>query len=148
MRIILFGIWTWDFISDILFVFRMYDKSYYIECILSGIFVIIPWILNIIQLIKIENMWTNDNSIKYVISRWLLKNNKKLFLLTIICGSAFAPVELCNSRAFGMYFAFVYCVLCAFCDLEELVVPTCYNFTSHLVSKISNFSAKLNNKFS
>ena len=100
----MFGIWTCDFISDIIFVGRTFDKKFYTQGIISSIFVIIPWFLSMRQLLKSQEKWTNDDAIKYGISRWLLKYNKKLIILTGICGSCFAAVELCNARAFGRSF--------------------------------------------
>ena len=102
LRIVLFGIWTWDFISDLFFCARMYEQKYYFQFIPCLIFVVFPWILNMIQLIRAEREWTRDGEIKHTIHRWLMKNNKKVIMLTGMCGSAYASVEMCNSRVFGM----------------------------------------------
>ena len=108
MRIVFFGVWTWDFFSDIIFTSRAFEQKFYLQAILGLVFVILPWISNIILLIKSEREWTRDSTIKYQVSRWLLRYNKKLLLLTFICGSAFAAVEFCNSRAFGMQACLVF----------------------------------------
>ena len=102
MNIVFFGIWVWDFVSDLIFSARAFEQKYYIQGTLGLIFVLIPWIVNVYILIQSQKKWTNDNSIKFGISIWLLKYNKKLIFLTIVCGSAFAAIDLCNSRAFGM----------------------------------------------
>ena len=107
VRVLLFGIYTWDFISDLFFASRLYQKNYYKQFISSAVFVLIPWILNMVQLIRSQQQWTKDREIKHTMHRWLQKNNKKLMLLTGICGSVYATVEMCNSRIFGM-FAFVF----------------------------------------
>ena len=106
-----FGIWTWDFMSDLLFTARAFEQGFIIQGRFGLIFVVIPWISNIILLIRSQEKWTHDNTIKYQISRWLLRYNKKLIFLTFICGSAFAAVDLCNSRAFRMFNSLI-CCLC------------------------------------
>ena len=102
IRIILFGIWTWDFLSDVLFAVRMYEQRFFIQFFASAVFVTVPWILSMAQLIRSERQWAKDDAIKHTIHRWLMKNNKKLISLTAICGSAYASIEMCNSRVFGM----------------------------------------------
>ena len=102
MRIIIFGLYTWDFISDVIFAARALQQKYFVQGGLSVAFVIIPWIVNIVLLIKSQNRWIQDSAIKYAVSSWLLKYDKKLIFLTMFCGSAFAAIELCNSRAFGV----------------------------------------------
>ena len=101
-RIVLFGIWTWDFVSDLIFSTRALEQGYYNQGLLGWIFVLIPWTLNIIIMVKSQKQWMQDNSIKYAVSYWLVSNSKMLVILTIICGSAFAAIDLCNSGAFGM----------------------------------------------
>ena len=112
LRIVFFGIWTWDFMSDLIFTARAFDQDFVVQGWLGLTFVVIPWTSNIVLLIKSQKKWTHDSTIKYQISRWLLRYNKKLIFLTIICGSAFAAVDLCNSRAFGML---NYCICCVYC---------------------------------
>ena len=90
--------------SDLIFAARAFEQGFLIQAWSGLIFVVLPWMSNIVLLIKSQRKWTRDSAIKYQMSRWLLKYNKKLFLLTLICGSAFAAVDLCNSRAFGMFF--------------------------------------------
>ena len=102
LRIVFFGLWTWDFVSDVIFTIRAFEQGFFVQGWLGLIFVLLPWISNIVLLIKSQNKWTQDTAIKYQISRWLLRYNKKLIFLTLICGSAFAAVDLCNSKAFGM----------------------------------------------
>ena len=46
----------------------------------------IPWSMNIRQLIRAEHEWSNDAAIKDHISHWMIKYNKKLIALTGICG--------------------------------------------------------------
>ena len=101
MRIVLFGVWSWDFVSDCIFSLRAFEQGYIIQGIASALFVIIPWGLNLRQLLRSQKEWAQDEAIKYAVTRWLMKNNKKLIILTVLCGSAFAAIELCNSRAFG-----------------------------------------------
>ena len=102
LRIVFFGVWTWDFMSDLIFVGRAFDQGFALQAWMGLIFFVVPWSINVVLLIKSENIWVCDSAIKYQMARWLLKYNKKLILLTLICGSAFAAVDLCNSRAFGM----------------------------------------------
>ena len=121
-RIIFFGIWVWDFMSDLIFSARALEQEYFVQGILSLIFVIIPCFLNVFVLIKSQRQWTQDNSIKYTISRWLLRYNKKLIFLTLICGSAFAAIDLCNSRAFGMFLCVVYSFVLEFIFILKIFV--------------------------
>ena len=105
IRIVLFGVWTWDVMSDILFAITMFShqqgNKYFWHGVLSVIFVVLPWCLNMKQLIRSQNQWTNDPILRFSVARWLLKNNKKLIVGTALCGSCYAVIEMCNSRAFG-----------------------------------------------
>ena len=94
--------------SDLIFTARAFEQGFAVQGWFGLIFVLIPWMSNIVLLIKSQQKWTHDSTIKYQISRWLqlLKYNTKLIFLTLICGSAFAAVDLCNSRAFGLYLTF------------------------------------------
>ena len=115
INIVFFGIWVWDLFSDLIFSARAIDQRYFLQGALGIVFVFIPWFVNVYVLIQSQKKWTQDNSIKFRISRWLLKYNKKLIFLTLICGSAFAAVDLCNSRAFG--------VLCKFTSNYTFKLP-------------------------
>ena len=108
LRIVLFGVWTWDCISDLIFGTRAIQQKYYIQGALSLVFFFVPWMLNMKILVRAEKRWIRDNAIKYRVSRWLFKFGKKLVLLTALCGSPYASCELCNCRAFGMFFVFLF----------------------------------------
>ena len=86
--------------SDLIFATRALQQKFYAQGILGLVFVLVPWAMNFVVLERSQRKWIKDSSIKYAVSRWLLKYNKKLILLTALCGSAFAAIELCNSRAF------------------------------------------------
>ena len=113
VRLLLFGIWTTDFVSDMCFVVVLLLSPSIYLWIYGIIFTVLPWVLNLRQLSKYESIWCNDADIKFTVARWLLKNNKKILLLTMLCGSSYAVVEMCNSNAFGMDFirAVLFCFI-------------------------------------
>ena len=72
-KFIFFGIWTWDFVCDLIFATRAFEQGFYRQSGTSALFVFVPWFLNMIQLIRAERKWIKDPSIKFAISRWLMK---------------------------------------------------------------------------
>ena len=69
---------------------------------LGCLFLISPIVVNIIQLQKAIDKWTKDNDTRAIISPWIASYGKILYLLTIITGSAFGAVELCDSHLFQL----------------------------------------------
>ena len=104
MGIVYFGIWGWDFVSDVIFAARTAEQGYYYQTIASTTFIIIPWCLNMRQLFKQEQKWCNDPTIKHRVNSWMFDHSILLILLAGFSGSAFSAVEICNSQAFGLDF--------------------------------------------
>ena len=96
--------WTWDFVSDVIFAARAAEQGYIYQCIASSIFVIIPWCLNMRQLIKGQDKWCNDPTIKDTVNTWMIHWSILLIILAGVSGSALGAVEICNSQAFGLDF--------------------------------------------
>ena len=63
MGIIFFGVWSWDFFSDVLFAARMYDQKYYVHFAFALVFVAIPYFLQFYQVLKMQQVWVQDTSI-------------------------------------------------------------------------------------
>ena len=99
--IIYFGLWTWDFGSDVLFAARAGDQGFYGLSIISFIFIIIPWSLNMRQLFMNEQKWSIDPTIKDRVTYWMVHYNNMLIVLTAISGSCFSAIEFVNSRIFS-----------------------------------------------
>ena len=116
-------IYSNDFISDLFFSLRLsviaFDGftennnhnrfgPFFLLFILSVIFVLLPFIVNLFQLNHAIAKWTNDAMLKETcVSHWIASNAKKLYLMTIITGSSFSAIGLANSylfkwRAFSM----------------------------------------------
>ena len=112
---IYFAVYTFDFYSDIIFSLEIlnailiYDGSInelnfkfkLILFILSWLFIIIPWIVNMRQLITNEAKWCLDPIIGDKIRSWLIDWSIFLNVIAATCGSAFGAVEFCNSNLFS-----------------------------------------------
>ena len=89
---------------------RTFEQRFYAHCLLSAAFLVIPWMLNLRQLIKSEEQWSQDAAISDRVTSWLFLHSKKLLVLTALCGSAYSAIELCNSRAFALTFFTMVCL--------------------------------------
>ena len=104
-----FAFYSNDFISDIFFILKLYllsfdevntynQEYYFILLILSMAFVIIPLISNIIQLHFEILKWRGDSILKQTgVIKWIRSNVKLLFFVSVVCGSSFSAIALCNS---------------------------------------------------
>ena len=104
MGVVYYGIWTWDFVSDVIFAARALEQGYLYQCLASAVFIVIPWILNMRQLFRHQHVWSNDPTIKERVSSWLIDWSIGLVILAGLSGSAFSAVEICNSQVFGIDF--------------------------------------------
>ena len=68
----------------------------------SGLFMILPLICNLIQLHKQLRVWISDPYSKYTVQAWIRFYLHFLYMLTILFGSAFAAVDVCNSNIFHL----------------------------------------------
>ena len=65
-------------------------------------FVIAPLMANLFQLNKEIRKWVTDNDTRGILQPWILKHGKTLYAITILAGSAFSAVELCDSHLFQL----------------------------------------------
>ena len=105
-----------DFISDIFFTIRLavvafdFDKiendggtgsPFFVLFILSLIFTVIPFWGNIIPLHFEISKWNKDPILKEsAVPQWVKAHVKILYLLSVITGSSFSAIALCNSYLF------------------------------------------------
>ena len=66
------------------------------------LFIILPLIANLYQLNNAIKDWIVDNDTRHILQPWFLRYGKILYLLTIVCGSAFTGVELCDTHMFQL----------------------------------------------
>ena len=105
-----------DFISDLFFSLRLsviafdgfeekqnYLKPFFVLFVLSVIFIVFPFIFNLIQLNKEIPKWSQDLILKETcVSNWLMSNAKKLYFMAVISGSSFSAIGFCNSYLFKL----------------------------------------------
>ena len=65
-------------------------------------FIVAPITANLFQLNKEIKGWITDNDTKRILQPWIVRHGKIFYLLTIITGSAFSAVELCDSHLFQL----------------------------------------------
>lgn len=97
--IIVFGLYAMDFISDVFFTASTFEKDTDIF-LCSVTFLLLPLLINTIQLRQAVFDWMKDSENGYVVMEWIDANSKLLYMLTIISGSGFASVRLLNSGLF------------------------------------------------
>ena len=79
------------------------NNVYFILMILAVTFIIIPLIGNLLQLHLEISKWTNDSILNHThASYWIKSKVKVLFLISVVCGSSFSAVALCNSYQFQL----------------------------------------------
>ena len=99
MGIVYFGIWTWDFMSDLIFAMRTAEQGYFTQCVFSTAFVVVPWCLNMRKLIVTQSKWSHDPTIKERVNGFLLHYN------------------LASRSCFGcnLWFVWIYLCMCHIC---------------------------------
>ena len=79
--ILWFALYTWDFYSDILFVVRLAEysinKEEHADTVwwlfgAAALFVLVPWILNLIQLFTAQKKWTTDSTVQEGVRGWFV----------------------------------------------------------------------------
>ena len=63
-------------------------------------FVILPLIVNLTQLHNKIQVWVTDTYSKHTVQAWMRSYLRMLYMITILSGSAFAAVDICNSNIF------------------------------------------------
>ena len=120
--IIYFGLYTWDFYSDIVFCLSLYDCD---DCprtlfYADAAFVVVPWIANMIALSRYQNKWCKDETIRERVYQWFVSWQRLTYALAALSGSAFGTVELANVCFFSLFFFFFFfnnyfnCCYCCF----------------------------------
>ena len=98
-----------DFMSDVMFASRTYEQEFYQHCLVASCFIVIPWLLNMRQLMRSITKWSNDRTIKDRVDGWIINYNLYLIGLAALSGSAFSAIEICNSQSFGIEFFNMVC---------------------------------------
>ena len=65
-------------------------------------FIIIPLIGNLVQLQNEIQVWISDVYSKDCVQSWMQLNLRKLYMFSILFGSSFAAVDICNSNLFHL----------------------------------------------
>ena len=81
------------------------ELKYTILFILCLVFLIIPTFFSIFQLQNAISIWIQDPDTKFILRPWITKYIKLLYLLSIIFGSSFTAMDLCNCYIFKLDFA-------------------------------------------
>ena len=104
--IVRFGSYILDFWSDVVFTLSLINCNKCNKSLLwSGlVFIILPYLWNIVLLSRYQNIWCKDATIRERLYIWFVSYQCSIYVLTILTGSAFATVELCNSYALGIDF--------------------------------------------
>ena len=93
--ILFFSLYTWDFYSDTMFCVRLAEYSVNDEehadivwwlFAASTLFIIIPWMLNLMQLFKAQKQWISDPNVQEGVRGWFVGMS-----LYIRCPSMFVP---------------------------------------------------------
>eukprot|EP01083_Nonionella_stella_P085196 236108_1 len=100
--VVVYAVQIWDFLSDCSFAYniQLFD-SFSILFILSSSFILVPWICNICFLFIFR--YQHSIATNFETNQWFRNHSYKLVLLTMLCGSANASINLMNSRIFGAH---------------------------------------------
>lgn len=119
--IICFGLYTWDFYSDIVFSLTLYDCPDCPKLLFQAslAFVVLPWVANMFALSRYQNKWCKDASVRERVYNWFVKWQRLTYALAAISGSAFGTVELANVCVLRLIFQLIHFKLlvsfCFFC---------------------------------
>ena len=97
-----------DVISDGFFVMQVLisakenDTDEILIGFLSLLFIIIPIFTNFWQLHNEMKIWITDVDSKRVVQAWFRNHLRALYAISVICGSAFSAIEICNSNLFHL----------------------------------------------
>ena len=112
--IIIAGVYTYDLFTDIFLAYEMFEvrQSFNKDVvilslfIISGVTIIVPIIVTLLQLISTTSAWRDshrsENSRE--LSSWLLYHGPKLYALAIATGNSYTAINLCNSNLMGISF--------------------------------------------
>ncbi len=103
MSIIVFTVYCMDFISDLFFalnVVSLLSTKYWFIFVGAVVFLIVPEILNLLQLRRAILQWFVDKENGLYIIKYTTEKSKIVYLLAFIVGSGFAAVKMLNSGLF------------------------------------------------
>ena len=95
------------FCADVFFVVQVYltliSEVYgiIIFCMSVGS-VLVPLLINFVQLHNAIQLWVTDVETKRIVQSWIQKHLRALYAMSIIFGSAFTAVAMCNSNLFSL----------------------------------------------
>ena len=76
---------------------------YLVLFIIGSLFLLVPLFSNILQLHFEIGKWSSDPVLrKTPVPGWIRSRVKLLYLISIVCGSSFSAVQLCNSYLFKL----------------------------------------------
>ena len=108
--ILLYGLYTCDFYSDIMFSIQLYNHSFNNDgkttnifwfFIASLVFLLFPVLGSIASYLRTQSNWESDASIGDRVRGWLRDWSTYLLFLTLLSGSSFAAINMVNCRLFG-----------------------------------------------
>ena len=66
----------------------------------GALFIILPLICNLVQLQHEIHKWMTDVYSKHTVQAWMRSYLRRLYMISFLCGSAFAAINICNSNVF------------------------------------------------
>eukprot|EP01084_Bolivina_argentea_P314196 544204_1 len=104
-----FGLYTWDFFSDVFFSALLYTSKlqdsnniiYWLMFGLSVLFIVLPVLLNFKSLLSFQRKWQEDALHADRYRAWLSQYANILFFLSFLSGSTFGAIALVNSNFLG-----------------------------------------------
>ena len=100
--IVVCGLYSFDFFCDVAFIGQVWLAQEMILFAVSCSFLLISLLLSLKQLNKEIKLWLTDVDTKQILHSWITSYIKSLYFLSILTGSVFSTVELCNSNLFGL----------------------------------------------
>ncbi len=107
MGMVYYGLYTWDFFADVFFSVRLWEQWIWHLAAPCTLFVIVPYVMNMVQLHQNQKKWMNDLRIAERIRGWLIDWNFVLSILAATSGSAYAAIEIANRCVFPTQSCFV-----------------------------------------
>lgn len=106
VNIAFFVFYTFDFISHCFFTIQLVLLTpslfalKFCFLIISIIFIVVPVAVNCYTLHIHRKLWLENQRINETVGQWLRDYKKWLYLITVLSGSSFNAVKLCNSNLF------------------------------------------------
>eukprot|EP01083_Nonionella_stella_P085076 235656_1 len=91
---------TFDWYSDILFTFSI-PVEYIWLWLISFCLLFFPLVGNVAWLVSQQKLWEQDAAMGARVKAWMIRWRPFLYSMTIISGSAFGSINVCNSNMWG-----------------------------------------------